>query len=185
MQFTKMHGAGNDYVYVSAFTERLPGDLPELARQMADRHFGVGGDGLVVIAPSERADARMRMFNLDGSESELQGQIPELREALEPDALQVDVPTARRDVDALWRWREGIPLAVATLRGGKVSEDIVVPLDRLGEAVERTIEIGARTIWMQEGIVNLEAAERARAAGLTVVMDRCMRATWRRLLGPT
>jgi diaminopimelate epimerase len=73
MQFTKMHGAGNDYVYVDAFTERLPGDLPELARQMADRHFGVGGDGLVVIAPSERADARMRMFNLDGSESEMCG----------------------------------------------------------------------------------------------------------------
>jgi diaminopimelate epimerase len=73
MQFTKMHGAGNDYVYVNAFTERLPGDLPELARRMADRHFGVGGDGLVVIGPSERADARMRMFNLDGSEAEMCG----------------------------------------------------------------------------------------------------------------
>jgi len=73
MQFTKMHGAGNDYVYVSAFTERLPADLPELARKMADRHFGVGGDGLVVIAPSECADARMRMFNVDGSEAEMCG----------------------------------------------------------------------------------------------------------------
>ncbi|MBX3442048.1 MAG: diaminopimelate epimerase [Planctomyces sp.] len=73
MQFTKMQGAGNDYVYVNAFEERLPSDLPELARRIADRHFGVGGDGLVVIAPSERADARMRMFNLDGSESEMCG----------------------------------------------------------------------------------------------------------------
>jgi len=58
-----------------------------------------------------------------------------------------------------------------------VRSEVVPPV------VEQAIEIGARTIWMQEGIVNLEAAERARAAGLTVVMDRCMRATWLRLLG--
>jgi diaminopimelate epimerase len=73
MRFTKMHGAGNDYVYVNAFEERLPADLPALARAISDRHFGVGGDGLVLIGPSERADARMRMFNLDGSESEMCG----------------------------------------------------------------------------------------------------------------
>lgn len=73
MQFTKMHGAGNDYVYVNAFQERLPSDVPELARKMADRHFGIGGDGLIVIAPSEVADARMRMYNADGSEAEMCG----------------------------------------------------------------------------------------------------------------
>lgn len=73
MKFTKMQGAGNDYVYVSAFTEKLPADLPELARRISDRRYGVGGDGLIVIAPSERADARMRMFNNDGSESEMCG----------------------------------------------------------------------------------------------------------------
>jgi len=73
MQFTKMHGAGNDYVYVNAFQETLPADIPELARQIADRHFGVGGDGLILIAPSSCADARMRMYNADGSESEMCG----------------------------------------------------------------------------------------------------------------
>jgi diaminopimelate epimerase len=73
MRFTKMHGAGNDYVYVDAFQERLPADVSTLARQIADRHFGVGGDGLIVIGPSERADARMRMYNADGSESEMCG----------------------------------------------------------------------------------------------------------------
>jgi diaminopimelate epimerase len=73
MQFTKMQGAGNDYVYVNCFDEPLPRDPAALARRISDRHFGVGGDGLILICPSERADARMRMFNADGSESEMCG----------------------------------------------------------------------------------------------------------------
>lgn len=68
-----MQGAGNDYVYVNCFSEPLPADPAKLARQIADRHFGVGGDGLILICPSEVADARMRMFNADGSESEMCG----------------------------------------------------------------------------------------------------------------
>ena len=68
MKFTKMEGLGNDYVYVNAFTEKVenPG---ELARRIADRHFGVGGDGLILIEPSDKADAYMHMFNADGSEA--------------------------------------------------------------------------------------------------------------------
>jgi len=73
MRFTKMHGAGNDYVYVDGFSQPLPDDLPELARRVSDRHFGVGADGLILILPSEAADARMRMFNADGSEAEMCG----------------------------------------------------------------------------------------------------------------
>ncbi|MBN1908422.1 MAG: diaminopimelate epimerase [Pirellulales bacterium] len=73
MRFTKMQGAGNDYIYVNAFEETLPDDLPELARRVSDRHFGIGADGLILIGPSEAADARMRMFNADGSESEMCG----------------------------------------------------------------------------------------------------------------
>lgn len=73
MQFTKMQGAGNDYVYVNCFTEKLPLPPEKLAVQMANRHFGVGGDGLILIEPSEVADARMRMFNADGSEAEMCG----------------------------------------------------------------------------------------------------------------
>ncbi|MCA9046072.1 MAG: diaminopimelate epimerase [Planctomycetaceae bacterium] len=73
MRFTKMHGAGNDYVYVDCFEERLSGDVAQLARDISDRHRGVGGDGMVLICPSEVADARMRMFNADGSESEMCG----------------------------------------------------------------------------------------------------------------
>jgi diaminopimelate epimerase len=74
MRFTKMHGIGNDYVYVNCFEEPLPKDIPGLARRISDRHFGVGGDGLILICPSDSgADARMRMFNADGSEAEMCG----------------------------------------------------------------------------------------------------------------
>jgi len=70
MKFTKLHGLGNDYVYVNCFEEDLSGvDLPELARRVSDRNFGIGGDGLILIMPSERADFRMRVFNNDGSEA--------------------------------------------------------------------------------------------------------------------
>lgn len=73
MKFTKMHGAGNDYVYVNCFDQVELGDVTQLAKAISDRHFGVGGDGLVLICPSERADARMVMYNADGSEAEMCG----------------------------------------------------------------------------------------------------------------
>ncbi len=72
MKFTKMHGIGNDYIYINCFEEKIAN--PEhLAIAISDRHFGVGGDGLVLIMPSNIADARMRMFNSDGSEAEMCG----------------------------------------------------------------------------------------------------------------
>lgn len=73
MRFTKMQGCGNDYVYVDLFQEKIAGDMSKLAVAIADRHFGVGGDGMILICPSERGDAKMRMFNADGSESEMCG----------------------------------------------------------------------------------------------------------------
>src|ERR1051325_10785443 len=73
MRFTKMHGIGNDYVYVDCFEEKFPDDPADLARRIADRHFGVGGDGLILICPSKVAAAKMRMFNADGSEAEMCG----------------------------------------------------------------------------------------------------------------
>ena len=72
MRFTKMQGAGNDYIYLNGF-EKLPADWGGLARQMSDRHFGIGSDGLVIIMPSDSCDFRMRMFNSDGSEAEMCG----------------------------------------------------------------------------------------------------------------
>lgn len=68
-----MHGAGNDYVYVDCFAENVPEDAADLAKAISHRHFGVGGDGLICIRPSEVADARMHMMNADGSEAEMCG----------------------------------------------------------------------------------------------------------------
>src|SRR5882672_11189213 len=73
MKFTKMHGIGNDYVYVDTFEQPGPTDPARVAIAVSDRHFGIGSDGLILIGPSPRADARMRMFNADGSESEMCG----------------------------------------------------------------------------------------------------------------
>lgn len=73
MRFVKMHGIGNDYVYVNCFREATPTDPAALSRAVSDRHFGIGSDGLILVCPSEQADARMRMFNADGSESEMCG----------------------------------------------------------------------------------------------------------------
>ena len=73
MRFTKMHGIGNDYVYVDCFTEPMPERPAELSRRISDRHFGVGADGLILICPSTLAAARMRMYNADGSEAEMCG----------------------------------------------------------------------------------------------------------------
>jgi len=73
MRFTKMHGLGNDYVYVDCFAETVD-DPRRLAIAISDRHFGVGSDGLILVMPSaEAADVRMRMFNADGSEAQMCG----------------------------------------------------------------------------------------------------------------
>ncbi len=72
MRFTKMHGLGNDYVFVSLFEETVD-DPVALASEVSDRHFGVGSDGLILIGPSEVADLGMRIFNADGGEAEMCG----------------------------------------------------------------------------------------------------------------
>ncbi len=72
LEFTKMHGCGNDYIYINCFEREI--ESPEkLAVTLSDRHFGIGGDGIVLICRSSIADAKMRMFNLDGSEGKMCG----------------------------------------------------------------------------------------------------------------
>ena len=76
MEFTKMHGLGNDFIFIDHFQKHdlaETSNYPELARRLCHRQFGVGGDGLIVVLPSEQADAKMRIFNADGSEPEMCG----------------------------------------------------------------------------------------------------------------
>lgn len=73
MHFIKMHGIGNDYIYVDEFLHKAPADIGDAARLASDRHTGIGGDGLILIQPSQIADCKMRMFNADGSEGRMCG----------------------------------------------------------------------------------------------------------------
>lgn len=73
LRFTKMHGIGNDYIYISTFENHCIEDFSRVAVELSDRHFGVGGDGVIFVCPSKVADAQMRMFNLDGSEGKMCG----------------------------------------------------------------------------------------------------------------
>lgn len=72
IHFTKMHGTGNDYVYIDTFREEID-DPAQLAVRVSDRHFGIGSDGLILVAPSDKADCRMIMYNADGSEGAMCG----------------------------------------------------------------------------------------------------------------
>lgn len=74
MKFTKMQGCGNDYVYVNGFTEKIPAEeKPSLVRRLSDRHFGIGGDGVIFVNPAKEADFEMEMYNADGTRSEMCG----------------------------------------------------------------------------------------------------------------
>lgn len=73
MKFVKMHGIGNDFIFVDGFKEKLPDNLRETSLKLCDRHFGIGADGLVFVLPSDQADIRMMIYNSDGSEAEMCG----------------------------------------------------------------------------------------------------------------
>ena len=72
LKFTKMHGLGNDYVYMDAINQKIE-NRQEIAKFVSDRHFGIGSDGLILICPSNVADFKMQMFNQDGSEAQMCG----------------------------------------------------------------------------------------------------------------
>ena len=72
ISFTKMHGIGNDYIYINCMSDE-PADLPQLSQRLSDRHKGIGGDGIILICPSDVADFKMRIFNADGSEARMCG----------------------------------------------------------------------------------------------------------------
>ena len=74
LRFTKMQGCGNDYIYVNGFAEQIDTDKkPELVRKLSDRHFGIGGDGVIFINPGKSAEFEMEMYNADGTRAQMCG----------------------------------------------------------------------------------------------------------------
>ena len=140
MEFTKMHGAGNDYVYIDARSEKR--DWPELSRRMSDRHFGVGSDGLILIKNSDVADLKMSMFNADGSEAEMCGNGIRCFAKYALDRAIVSRTTASLSVETLAGIRHIVPLLEnGKVTGARVSmgapvltpNDVPVKLDSAGE----------------------------------------------------
>ena len=163
MRFTKMQGAGNDYVYVNCFAEPMPSDPAELARQIADRHYGVGGDGLILICPSTKADARMRMFNADGSESEMCGngvrcvakyvhdhdiaRKPTLKIETGAGVLSLDLSVAGGKVD-----RVRVDMGQPILEAAKIPVELPRPTDDgrvVDLALDKYIPLAAPASWME------------------------------------
>jgi diaminopimelate epimerase len=114
MKFTKMHGLGNDYVYVNSFTERVA-DAPNLARAISDRHTGIGSDGLILIQPSKVADVRMEMYNADGSRGEMCGNGIRCVAKYAVEHRLANGPSLRVETDA------GIKAVECIMEGGKVA----------------------------------------------------------------
>ncbi len=155
MRFTKMHGAGNDYVYVDCFEETMPADPARLATVVSDRHTGIGSDGLILICPSTVADARMKMFNADGSESEMCGNgircvakyvfdhgiARKERLAIETKrgVLDLELETSRGKVDRV-RVNMGAPILAAAQIPTRLPGDppVNVPLDVAGRELAVT-----------------------------------------------
>jgi diaminopimelate epimerase len=146
MRFTKMHGAGNDYVYVDLFEERVD-DAPAVARQVSDRHKGVGADGLILLAPSQVADVRMVMYNADGSRSEACGNGLRCLARLARDRGRAPGDLVRVETDA------GVRVVELTAGGARADmgvpafEPARIPVRLAGERiVDHPIEVLGRTL---------------------------------------
>ena len=149
MDFSKLHGTANDFVYVDA-RRGLPGDPAALATRLCDRHRGIGADGLILLLPSETADCRMRIYNSDGSTAEMCGNgIRGFAKFVLDGGLVRDNPL-RVETDA------GVKTVSAELDGGRVRRVAVdmgapewsgrrIPVDTDGEIVVRPLEVAGRT----------------------------------------
>ncbi len=138
MKFTKMHGIGNDYVYVNAFTERVP-DPAAVARRVSARRTGIGSDGLILIAPSQKADCRMIMYNADGSEGAMCGNgIRCVGKYVYDHGIAVKNPLTVET-------RSGIKTLRLGIRDGKVAEATVdMGIPEQTSALPEAIEVGGK-----------------------------------------
>ena len=137
MRFSKMHGLGNDYVYVNAFEQQVA-DPAEVARKVSDRHRGIGSDGLILVAPSKVADVRMEMYNADGSRGRMCGngircvaKFAVERELVNPASPSLAEKLRDRNVIARFLRGSTVYLTVETDAGIRELAALVSPEERL------------------------------------------------------
>ena len=149
IEFTKLHGTANDFVYVDA-RGGLPGDPAALAPHVCDRHRGIGADGLILLLPSETADCRMKIFNADGSTAEMCGNGIRGFAKFVLDRGLARANPLRVETDA------GVKTLVAELDGGSVRRVAVdmgtpewsgrrIPVDADGDVIDRPLEVAGRS----------------------------------------
>ncbi len=154
LEFAKLHGLGNDYIYLNTFDQDLAGyDLAELARRLSDRHFGVGGDGIILIMPSEKAGFRMQVFNADGSEAEMcgngiRGLVKYAYDRGMTDQTTVSVETGAGTLRVALTVQEGVATAATVDMNSPrlVRREIPMLGEPTGEPViEQPLEVGGQT----------------------------------------
>ena len=163
MKFTKMQGCGNDYVYVNGFAEHVDDqDKPALARKLSDRHFGIGGDGLIFINPSCEADFEMEMYNADGSRSEMCGNgircvAKYVYDKGLTDARHISIASGGRvrhldlqvEEDPAVPGGRGSVTSVRVNMGSPILEPALIPVEASGHrVVDEPIEVDGRTFRM-------------------------------------
>ena len=150
MKFTKMHGCGNDYVYVNLFEEKVENPA-EVSIKVSDRHFGIGSDGLITIGPSDKADFRMHIYNADGSEAEMCGNgircvAKYVYDHKLTDKTEITVETGAGILTLILFPKDGKVEQVRVDMGEPILEPSQIPVVAKGDKViDEPIEVGGKT----------------------------------------
>ena len=150
MKFTKMHGCGNDYVYVNLFEEKVENPA-EVSIKVSDRHFGIGSDGLITIGPSDKADFRMHIYNADGSEAEMCGNgircvAKYVYDHHLTDKTEITVETGAGILTLILFPKDGKVEQVRVDMGEPILEPSQIPVVAKGDKViDEPIEVGGKT----------------------------------------
>lgn len=153
MRFTKMHGIGNDYIYVNCFEENVE-NPEELSVRLSDRRFGIGGDGLVLIMPSGKADFRMRMFNADGSEGNMCGNASRcigkfVRDKGLTDKDEITLETKSGIKRLTLHTENGKVKTVDVDMGEPILEPRKIPMNADGESfINKSVTVGGREVYI-------------------------------------
>ena len=148
LEFTKMHGCGNDYIYVVALKAR-PADPAALAVRVADRHFGIGGDGLIMLAPSRSADVRMEMYNADGSRGDMCGngircvaRLAYERGIARKNPMVVETDSGLKTIEL--RFEAGAVVGATVDMGEPILEGREIPVAADGRIIDYPLEVAGR-----------------------------------------